>query len=106
MAGNFNILFNISEAEQEASFMNATLQSLDEHRAMSIAVHMPVPEHARGDEVYLHGWLQTVFQTVLAAGGDVEIQIGSSRPAPTRRWSHENAGPGELERSGYIEDEA
>lgn len=102
MNTQFKVTFDIPEALQQSAFSNATLQHLSNAQAMSIAVHLPVPPHARSNRHYLRGWLQTVFQTVLAAGGDVEIQIGDNGDTEATSPTASMPQPRKLAERGYV----
>ncbi len=69
----------VDEAEQISSFQNATLQSIGENLAVSIATFVEVPDDIAQDparlETYLHGLLSA---SVHATQGQLnyEVQIG------------------------------
>lgn len=71
----------VSAASQESSFMNSTMQTLDDGSTMSLAVHLPTDWAQRrgieaGDADALAKALEAIFATALDEGCEIECQIG------------------------------
>jgi hypothetical protein len=69
------IQFGIKGSDQESSFMNATLTSLESGQAISIAL-TPPPALDLSDKPAFRNSLKTMFAGFAAAGWTIEIQAG------------------------------
>lgn len=69
------ISHNISSKEQEGSFMNSTITTLDEGAVISIALSPPHSLSVR-DAAQVNSRIREALASALAAGWTAEIQIG------------------------------
>ena len=75
--GSLTLRTEVPETEQESGFANATLQSLGEGRAVSVALTLPdgVPQ----EPAALQKWLTAALSTAVLAGCNVEVWEGPER---------------------------
>lgn len=72
-----NIKTSIPESEQESSFMNATLHSVTERIACSLAITPKYPDHVKTEQ-QASVYLESSLQVLKSLGWGVDVQIGPS----------------------------
>lgn len=73
--GTIKITTGISGDEQESSFMNATLNTLENNLAFSVAVHAPNGSKFASQKE-IEAKLREDFKDLVDKGWDIEVQIG------------------------------
>ena len=74
-ADPLKIEFGIAASSQEASFMNATLTSLDNGQAISIALAPPKTLELSDKNAFRNS-LEAMFAGFAEAGWTIEVQVG------------------------------
>lgn len=74
-ANPLKVKFGIAASSQEASFMNATLTSLDNGQAISIALAPPKTLELSDKNAFRNS-LEAMFAEFAAAGWTLEVQVG------------------------------
>lgn len=73
-----NITLNTPESSQESNFQNATLHTVTEKIACSIAINPTYPEHVK-TQAQAEKYLEETLRVLDDLGWDIDVQIGVSR---------------------------
>ena len=73
-----NITLNTPESAQESNFQNATLHTVTEKIACSIAITPNYPEHVK-TQAQAEEYLAEFFRTLDSHGWEIDVQMGLSR---------------------------
>lgn len=95
MQGRLVITTGISGEEQESSFMNATINTVGNNLAFSIAIHAPESASFSTEEDIV-AKVRKDFQPLVDCGWNIEIQVGPSEtidtPVKPEKWTIEQNG--------------